>query len=61
MDALSADVLSGRLRPGRRVDLGHYATIWNVSLTPLRDAAKQLEVLGFLKVSCHGAASLSPS
>ncbi|WP_210162639.1 hypothetical protein [Pleomorphomonas koreensis] len=54
-------MLSGRLRPGRRVDLGHYATIWNVSLTPLRDAAKQLEVLGFLKVSCHGAASLSPS
>jgi DNA-binding GntR family transcriptional regulator len=49
-DALSAEVLSGRLRPGQRVDLGHYATIWNVSLTPLRDAAKQLEVLGFLKV-----------
>lgn len=50
VDALSAEILSGRLQPGHRVDLGHYATLWDVSITPVRDAAKQLESLGFLKV-----------
>ena len=38
--ALSDEILSGRLRPGERIDLGRYAALWNVSVTPLRDAAK---------------------
>lgn len=50
MDALSDQILSGRLSPGQRVDLGYYAAKWEVSVTPVRDAAKQLEALGFLKV-----------
>jgi DNA-binding GntR family transcriptional regulator len=50
MDALSEQILSGRLLPGQRVDLGYYADKWEVSVTPVRDAAKQLEALGFLRV-----------
>ena len=50
LDALSEQILSGRLLPGQRVDLGYYASKWEVSVTPVRDAAKQLEALGFLKV-----------
>src|SRR4051794_19687432 len=49
-EALSNQILSGRLLPGQRVDLGYYAAQWDVSVTPVRDAAKQLETLGFLKV-----------
>jgi DNA-binding GntR family transcriptional regulator len=50
MEAFSDQILSGRLVPGQRVDLGFYASKWEVSITPVRDAAKQLEALGFLKV-----------
>jgi DNA-binding GntR family transcriptional regulator len=32
------------------VDLGYLASQWEVSVTPVRDAAKQLEALGFLRV-----------
>jgi DNA-binding GntR family transcriptional regulator len=42
--------LSGKLIPGQRVDLGYYAGKWEVSITPLRDAAKKLESLGFLEL-----------
>ncbi len=49
-DALSEQILSGQLVPGQRVDLNHYAALWNVSVTPLRDAAKHLESLGLINV-----------
>ena len=49
-EALSEQIVSGRLAPGQRVDLGFLASKWGVSVTPVRDAAKQLESLGFLKV-----------
>jgi DNA-binding GntR family transcriptional regulator len=49
-EALSQQIVSGQLTPGQRVDLNHYATLWNVSVTPLRDAAKHLESLGLIKV-----------
>ena len=49
-EALSEQIVSGRLSPGQRVDLSHYATLWNVSVTPLRDAAKHLESLGLIRV-----------
>jgi len=48
--ALTAEIVSGRLAPGARVDLAHYASRWHVSITPVRDAIKQLESLGFLQV-----------
>jgi DNA-binding GntR family transcriptional regulator len=49
-EALSEQILSGRLAFGQRIDLGYFASKWEVSITPVRDAAKQLEALGFLKV-----------
>lgn len=49
-DALSEQIRSGQLRPGQRIDLNHFATMWNVSITPLRDAARHLEGLGLVHV-----------
>src|ERR1700678_1590884 len=49
-EALSEQIVSGRLLPRQRVDLSHYAALWNVSVTPLRDAGKHLESLGLIKV-----------
>lgn len=49
-DALSEEILSGRLLPGQRVDLSHYAATWKVSITPLRDAVKNLESVGLVRV-----------
>lgn len=50
-DALKEEVISGRLAPGERVDLHAYSKQWGVSPTPLRDAAKRLEVNGLLEIS----------
>lgn len=50
MDALSKEIFSGRLEPDQRVDLAAYAATWKISVTPVRDAAKQLESIGLLKV-----------
>jgi DNA-binding GntR family transcriptional regulator len=50
VEALADEIVSGRLAPGQRVDLAHYATKWHVSITPVRDAIKQLESNGFLVV-----------
>ena len=49
-DALSEQILSGQLQPGQRIDLNHFASKWNVSITPLRDAARHLEALGLINV-----------
>ena len=50
MEAMTEQIVSGRLLPGQRVDVGYYASQWKVSVTPVRDAARHLETLGFLKV-----------
>jgi DNA-binding GntR family transcriptional regulator len=49
-EALSELIISGQLSSGQRLDLNHYASLWNVSVTPLRDAAKHLESLGLIRV-----------
>jgi DNA-binding GntR family transcriptional regulator len=49
-EVLNADILSGKLNPGQRVDLNHYSALLNVSITPLRDAAKYLESFGLIRV-----------
>ncbi len=49
-EALSEQILSGQLQPGQRIDLSHFAAKWNVSITPLRDAARHLEALGLINV-----------
>lgn len=50
VDALSQEIISGRLSPGQRVDLGYYAEQWNISITPVRDAARKLEALGLMAI-----------
>jgi DNA-binding GntR family transcriptional regulator len=49
-EVLNAEILSGKLNPGQRVDLNHYSALLNVSITPLRDAAKHLESFGLIRV-----------
>ena len=50
VDALSQEIISGRLTPGQRVDLSYYAAQWNISITPVRDAARKLEALGLMEI-----------
>lgn len=50
VDALSHEIISGRLQPGQRIDLNFYADRWNISITPVRDAARKLEALGLITI-----------
>ena len=50
-NALKEQILSGRLPPGQRIDLQSLAKAWNVSPTPLRDAARSLATQGLVSVS----------
>ena len=50
-EALKDEILSGRLAPKQRIDIGRYASDWNVSSTPMRDAVKRLEAAGLVEVS----------
>lgn len=50
-DALKEEILSGRLAPGQRIDLQAYSANWSISITPLRDAVKNLEKIGLVEVS----------
>jgi len=49
-EALNEEIITGKLPPGQRIDLNHYASMWNISITPLRDAVKHLESLGLINV-----------
>jgi len=49
--ALRSEILSGRLAPKQRIDLQGYRKHWSISVTPLRDAVKVLETIGFVEVS----------
>lgn len=48
---LRDEILSGRLAPGARLNLDDYKTSWDISITPLRDAAKKLEADGLVTIS----------
>lgn len=48
---LRNEILSGRLVPGARLNLEDYKTSWDISITPLRDAAKKLEADGLVTIS----------
>ena len=50
-EALKDEILSGRLVPKQRIDINKYASNWNVSSTPMRDAVKRLEAAGLVEVS----------
>lgn len=48
---LKEEIISARLAPGKRIDVKAYASAWNVSPTPIRDAVKQLERQGLAEIS----------
>ena len=50
-DALKAQILSGQLEPGQRIDLNVYRRAWSISITPLRDAVRSLESAGLVEVA----------
>ncbi|GAB4564213.1 MAG: GntR family transcriptional regulator [Anaerolineae bacterium] len=49
-EALKAEILSGRFKPGERIPLEELAEQWGVSITPVRDAVKRLEKAGLVNV-----------
>lgn len=49
--ALREEIISNRLAPNQRIDVGHFAALWQISPTPVRDAIKALESAGFVSVS----------
>jgi DNA-binding GntR family transcriptional regulator len=48
--ALAAEIISGRMAPGARLELSRFAETWDISITPLREAAKQLESIGLIQI-----------
>lgn len=49
--ALREEIITNRLAPNQRIDVGYYANLWSTSPTPVRDAIKALEMAGFVTVS----------
>lgn len=62
--ALREEIISNKLQPNQRIDVAHYAQMWAISPTPVRDAIKSLEAAGFVTVSPRrgvNVADLNPS
>ncbi len=51
--AIEAEIVSGELRPGDRLEVGALAKKFNVSRTPVREAIIQLSSLGFVEMRPH--------
>lgn len=49
--AFREEIISGQLEGNQRIDVNHYANKWSISTTPIRDAFRQLETEGLLRVS----------
>lgn len=63
-DAIEQDIVTGRFRPGERLDEATLARRFDVSRTPIREALQQLGAAGLLDVQPHrGAfvAAMSPT
>lgn len=48
--AIREEIMTNRLAPNQRIDVSHYANLWSISPTPVRDAIKSLEAAGFVNV-----------
>jgi DNA-binding GntR family transcriptional regulator len=48
---LREEIITNKLQPNQRIDVTHYAHLWSISPTPIRDAIKSLEAAGFVTVS----------
>lgn len=49
-DVIKQQILSGELRPEQRISVEELADQWGVSRSPIRDALKQLEMVGLVNV-----------
>lgn len=58
--ALREEIISHRLQPNQRIDVAHYASLWAISPTPVRDAIKSLEAAGFVTVSPRRGVNVAP-
>lgn len=48
---LRRGIVSGELQPGQKISIEELASYWHVSSTPVRDAIRRLEAVGFVKVA----------
>jgi DNA-binding GntR family transcriptional regulator len=51
INELRNEILSGTLLPGQRLSIDELASKWGTSSTPVRDAIKHLESVGFLTIA----------
>jgi DNA-binding GntR family transcriptional regulator len=51
VDALRHDIMTGKLRPGQRIDQDEWAERMGASRTPVRSALERLEAEGFVRLS----------
>lgn len=49
-NVLKDEILNGGLVPGQRIAIEELAARWSVSSTPVRDAVRRLEAIGYLNV-----------
>lgn len=47
---LKSEILAGNFEPGQRIAIEELSENWGVSITPVRDAVKQLEKVGLVKI-----------
>ncbi len=59
-DAIRDAIIKGILRPEERVAEAEMANKFNISRTPIREAIRQLETEGFIKVQAHRGAYVAP-
>jgi DNA-binding GntR family transcriptional regulator len=50
-NVIREEILSGALVPGQKLSIDDLSSRWGVSSTPIRDAIRRLEKVGFLKVA----------
>lgn len=59
LKAMRADILSGHRAPGERLNIDDLALAYGVSRMPVRDALKQLESEGLVKIFAHRGVEVS--
>jgi DNA-binding GntR family transcriptional regulator len=58
--ALKNEILSGRLKPGQRINPRDLSAQWGISSTPLRDALRALDMQGFVTVEARKGIRVAP-
>ena len=59
-EALEQDIVTGKFRPGDRLDEQSLAARFEVSRTPIREALMQLASTGLVELQARRAPSLHP-